>query len=243
MQSRNNGNLTINGIGSSGGGEFREVNIDGVAKVNGAIRCEQFRCNGTLTVNGDVHADSLQINGLSTLNGALTTGRARVDGRIKVEDAVTADTFKLHGLCSMASHLSAEHIELDGSVSIGGNCEAETIVANGRFTIGGLLNAGTIKMRLYHGSSARELGGEHIEVRKGERGVWQQLFSAFIPSFAPKLTVDLIEGDDIYVEHTEADVIRGNSVKLGPGCRIGRVEYRQSFDRHSDSSVQTHLKV
>jgi cytoskeletal protein CcmA (bactofilin family) len=150
---------------------------------------------------------------------------------------------KIHGIGSMRGGLAGDHIELHGSLSIGGDCEAERIQANGKFAIDGLLNAGTIAIKLFHGSHVKEIGGEHIDVRKGHRSMWNQLLSAIIPSAAPNLVTDLIEGDDIYLEHTEAAVVRGNTVKIGPGCRIDRVEYKQSFDRHSRSTVKSHLKV
>ena len=39
-----------------------------------------------------------------------------------------------------------------------------------------------------------------------------------------------IEGDDVDLEYTEADVVRGRRVRIGEGCSIGRVEYSESLD-------------
>ncbi|MGP3783292.1 hypothetical protein [Paenibacillus sp. 1A_MP2] len=47
----------------------------------------------------------------------------------------------------------------------------------------------------------------------------------------------MIEGDDIELEYTEAEVVRGDKIKIGPGCRIGTVEYRSSLQIHTLSEV------
>ena len=38
------------------------------------------------------------------------------------------------------------------------------------------------------------------------------------------------EGDDVVLEYTQADVVRGRRVRIGEGCSIGRVEYSESLD-------------
>jgi len=43
------------------------------------------------------------------------------------------------------------------------------------------------------------------------------------------LTAESIEGDRVYLESTQADVVRGREVSIGPSCRIRRVEYSQSL--------------
>jgi hypothetical protein len=52
------------------------------------------------------------------------------------------------------------------------------------------------------------------------------------------LYADQIEGDKVELEHTEAGVVRGNHVKIGPGCEIGRVEYRDKLEVHKGSTVK-----
>ncbi|MDI5791212.1 hypothetical protein PO124_30810 [Bacillus licheniformis] len=47
-------NLLINGFGSSGGGAYQTVELNGKGTINGDIDCERFSCSGTGTVNGDV---------------------------------------------------------------------------------------------------------------------------------------------------------------------------------------------
>ena len=56
------------------------------------------------------------------------------------------------------------------------------------------------------------------------------------------LAAKVIEGDDIYLENTTADMVRGNKVKIGPGCQIGVVEYRDDFTHDPKATIKTTTK-
>lgn len=56
-------NLIINGYGSSNGGEFHKVQLNGKGTVNGNVECEQFECNGYGAVTGDLKSSSARISG------------------------------------------------------------------------------------------------------------------------------------------------------------------------------------
>jgi hypothetical protein len=47
----------------------------------------------------------------------------------------------------------------------------------------------------------------------------------------------MIEGDFIDLEYTTADIIRGNIVIIGPGCNVGRIEYRDQITVHPEAKV------
>ena len=90
-----------------------------------------------------------------------------------------------------------------GSLTIGGDVEAERFEVDGSFRVSGPLNADEIAIELDGGrSTAQEIGGSKITVRR-KRG---------------HLEVQSVEGDEIYLEATEAQTIRGKRVKLGEGC-------------------------
>jgi len=96
-------------------------------------------------------------------------------------------------------------------------------------------------------SAAKEIGGERIDVRRGgwrEKGI---LLDGLVKLFAGGGTAALetkqIEGDEVSLEDTEAEVVRGKKVEIGPGCRIGRVEYSESLKVASDAVVKERVKV
>lgn len=43
------------------------------------------------------------------------------------------------------------------------------------------------------------------------------------------MSASVIEATDIYLENTTAQTVRGARVKIGPNCRIDRVEYSETF--------------
>ena len=58
-----------------------------------------------------------------------------------------------------------------------------------------------------------------------------------------ELRATLIEGDEIHLEDTSADVVRGKRVEIGPGCHIETVEYSEQLDIHPDAEVKNQTKT
>jgi len=56
------------------------------------------------------------------------------------------------------------------------------------------------------------------------------------------LDVEAVEGDELDLEWTVAEVVRGRVVKLGPGCKIGRVEYSESLEVSPQAEVREEVK-
>ncbi len=238
--------LTIMGNGSSSGGVFREVKIFGDAIIDGDLDSLGFRCTGTARITGNVKSTSSSIVGTVDLKGNLETGEAKITGKLDVDGNVKTKEMKSNGETRIRGGLAGEEVNLEGLFTIRGNCEAERLHMKGVFTIGGLLNAGTVEMKLYSKCQVKEIGGEKIEIRRGTGSVLKRWISfLYLPSDFYKgiLQVDTIEGDDIYVEHTSAKVIRGTNVTVGPGCSIGCVEYANLFQKADDSTVSSHRQV
>jgi len=94
---------------------------------------------------------------------------------------------------------------------------------------------------------AKEIGGEQIDIRRGgwrEKGIiLDGLIKLFTGGGTPGLETTQIEGDEIYLEDTAGDVVRGNRVEIGPGCRIKMVEYHESLKAHPDAKIDKQMKV
>ncbi|MEF3304771.1 polymer-forming cytoskeletal protein [Paenibacillus sp. GYB003] len=233
--------LTIVGSGGSGGGSYNNVKVNGEAQFNGDIDCLAFRCNGTARVYGSLKGTSCNVNGTLDIAGDFDTGEAKINGKMEIDGNVKARTIKSFGETSVRGNVAGEEVGLQGYFSINGNCEAEQLRIKGIFRIGGLVNAGEVDLAVHSRCEVKEIGGESIRVHRSEGNVLKKLIgSFFLPAdyYEGTLNADTIEGDHIYVEHTSAKAIRGTVVVVGPGCRIGRVEYTERFECHADSSVQ-----
>jgi cytoskeletal protein CcmA (bactofilin family) len=218
--------LRIQGVSRAPGGHYRSVTIDGVSKVEGPVRSDgPFVMNGTVRVFGDVRTEELNVNGQLKIKGRLSFGTSQIDGYLKVDGSVDGERLALHGL-----------------LKAGGDCEAERFEGEGGFDIGGLLNAGTLDVRLYAGGKAREIGGDVIRVRRTARSVWKKMWLWMVPKRHLELKADLIEGDEVDLENTIASVVRGNRVVVGPGCRIGRVEYRSELIKRPGARIEEEVK-
>jgi len=219
--------LKINGQGSSSGGKYNSVNINGYGNIDGDLDCIYLKINGECKINGNIKADSVNVNGNSSIKGNLE-----------------AEKVKIHGMADINENLFVEEAETYGNISINGDCNAEIFKIEGTFAIKGLLNAGELELSLYGPSIAHEIGGGKISVKRKGKFDLLGLKSKIMPNGHNKeLKVDIVEGDDVYLENTQAKVVRGNKIELGPGCEIKLVEYGSKFSKDEKAEVKTQRKI
>lgn len=217
------GDLKINGQSSAAGGNYNAVIINGEGIITGDLDCIKLKINGRCDINGNVKAESVDVYGTNSIKGNLEAEKAKIYGNVDI-----------------GGNVSVDKAETYGSIRVDGDCNAEVFKIEGMFTIEGLLNAGELELRLYGASKAHEIGGENITVkRKGKSG-----FLGLKGMMQGKeLTVGTIEGDDIYLENTQAKVVRGNSIEIGPGCEIELVEYKDDFKQDKKAEIGTHKNI
>jgi len=238
---------SISGAGTISGGSYTRVSISGAGKVTGDIVAEELRISGAGKVAGRAEVQEIVTSGSAAFAGDViademrVSGSARVDGEAKVKELKCSGTFKVE------KGITAEYVKVSGSLRVGGDAESEIFKASGGFRIEGLLSADKIEIRLGGRCYAREIGGERIDVRRGgwrEKGILLDgLVKLFTGGGAASLEARQIEGDEIRLEDTEAEVVRGKRVEIGPGSRIGRVEYSESLKVASDAVVKERVKV
>jgi cytoskeletal protein CcmA (bactofilin family) len=200
--------------------------------------------NGTSEVRGNVRASEIKSNGGGRIDGNLTSQDAEVNGALSIKGDVTAERIKLSGSLNIGGNMHASEINTKVALKIKGDCEAETFRAAGAFNIGGLLSADNIYVDVVGNCSAKEIGGEGIEIRKSNNIAAQiQRFIKDIFNSRDTLVVDTIEGDNIYLEATAAKVVRGSNVKIGPECEIELVEYKDQVEISGGSKVREQRKI
>ncbi len=233
MNMKTLGNLIINGVGSSNGGSFEKVELNGKGTVNSDIECERFLCNGTGTVHGNVKTEKGEISGAAKIHGSVKAESLIINGSAAISEAVSCQKLEVAGKSSIGGSVKCDVIDVNGKVSIEGDCEAEIFSAEGTFSVEGLLNAETIDIKLFGDSKAKEIGGRKIKVTQHR----ETLFKLIKSIFPLKLEADLIEGDDIELEGTAALVVRGKNVKIGKNCEIGLVEYSGEYECSPEAAV------
>lgn len=231
-------NLKITGSGSSPGGLYQKVTIVGEGTVGGDIDSVSCKTQGTSRFAGNVKCETFHVSGTAEIEGKLQAEHMKVFGETKIGGSLLLKEARIRGSVEMDEGLTAESIDLRGNVSVGEDCEAETFSAKGGFTIGGLLNAGNIEVRLKYPSHAKEIGGEKISIERDNLP-----FGLNKITKSGSLSVDTVEGDDIYLEYVTAKIVRGNNVRIGPGCEINLVEYQTSFNADKKAIVKEHRKL
>ncbi|UVI31306.1 bactofilin [Paenibacillus spongiae] len=214
--------VRITGSGQSSGGVFDSIHIMGEGQLYGATEAESFKCMGNCIVKGNLKTGEYRLQGEGIVEGDMQVKQLKALGQLNVRGHVHGSTLKIHG-----------HLEVDGG------CGADSFQAKGGFTIQGLLSADQIDVSLFGPCVAREIGGGRIHVRRSRVLGIKRWFSGKGPM---ELTAESIEGDNIYIEHTHAERVRGNHVVIGPGCKIGRVEYRNTLKK-SKSAIVRHESI
>lgn len=236
--------LKISGVGSATGGVYGNVEINGAGSVNGDLDCQYFSINGTSEVKGNVKAVNAKSNGASKINGSLSSESLEVNGALRIKGDVDIKEVKVSGTLEVDGAIHSNAVDVRGALKTKDDCETENFKSAGGFTIGGLLSADQINIDIIGPCRAREIGGEKIEAKRSTNIAAQfQRFIKDIFNTREFLTVETIEGDDIYIEATSAKMVRGNNVKIGPDCVIDTVEYKNNIDISGGARVREQRKI
>ncbi len=226
-------NVHINGSGSVGGGTYDSVTINGSGHVNGDLVCQRMTINGSGSVHGNLQASDLfDINGSGKVQGNITeTGKVGLHGSARIEGSIHCRSF-----------FSA------GSSKINGDCEGEDVTMEGAITVGGLVNGERVRFKLQGNSKVGSIGGTEIVVEQKAGGIGNNMVVKFLgfeifksggdgKTGSALLETDTIEGDVISLVNTHANRVSGRIVKIGPGCRIGQLEYTESVEVDRENST------
>ncbi|KYH35252.1 polymer-forming cytoskeletal [Clostridium tepidiprofundi DSM 19306] len=228
--------LIISGAGKTVGGSYNDVKISGSGLIDGDIECNTFSSSGAGNIRGNIKSDFVKISGASKIGGDVNCKEIKVSGSTIVIGTLNADRIGISGVIKIGKNVTTESIKISGALKIDGDCECECFESSGKFKILGLLNSETIDMTIGGKCKVKEIGCQKIRVKKDESGGFSKIMKAL---FAEKyyLITDIIEGDEIYLENTIAQVVRGNNVVIGSGCDIQIIEYHDSISIDDKSKV------
>jgi cytoskeletal protein CcmA (bactofilin family) len=220
--------LKIYGQGSSSGGKYKNVIIKGSGHIKGDIECVNLKIYGDGQFDGNLKTvDTVSIKGKTEFNGEIKAGNIKIQGEVHVKGEVFADETSITGNLTTDNDFNAEIFKLEGG-----------------FTINGLLNADNIKINVYWPCNVNEIGCSEISVKKDIKISFLGIKDMIKPVCKNKiLKADIIEGDLIFLENTNAKIVRGNNVSIGAGCKIELVEYKESYKKDDNSIVDKSNKI
>lgn len=232
-------NIEINGSGQIAGGVYNHIEINGAGNGNGPIDCVGLECNGVFNHNGSLKAEYVEINGTAHFTGSLDLQRIEVNGTCHISNSLNAKSFEVNGTLHVEGTVDAENAEINGFVNVKGDFNADNFDVQGSFDIAGLLNAENISIKVFRKCSVKEIGCTNIEVK----GVRIPIISSLVKSLTPCLSVVTIEGDDIHLENTQAKIVRGRNIEIGPNCEIDLIEYTENLVINPNSIVKNQEKI
>ncbi|WP_040212920.1 polymer-forming cytoskeletal protein [Clostridium polynesiense] len=254
------GDLKISGSGSAGGGKYNLIKISGSGTVKGDVHCRELSISGSGKIDGDIEALYIKLSGSGKILGNVKGEEIKVSGSGHFGGDVEVQQVKISGSSKVEGKVSAEEISISGSFKAvkkieGGimyhrgalaceSCEVENFDSDGSFNITTLLSADVIDIKLVGRCAAREIGGEIINIRKGtsRKGLMFSIFGSLFDQEG-SLKSEVIEGDEIYLENTEAKIVRGSKVIIGPGCSIEGIEYKDTLEIDKSSIVKDSVKL
>lgn len=225
-------NLIINGSGDYPGGHYDKISIRGDGNILTDVDCTILKVFGNCEAFENVKTGSVMVFGEAEIKGNMSANEMLILGNMVIGGKSELKKIKILGTLDSGEDLSGDVADIKGSLSVKGDVEYEDFVLNGGLVVTGLLNADKIKIVLRFGESTlEEIGGGKITIKRK---------SAFLPfgDNDASLSVKVIEGDEIFIENTKADVVRGNKVKVGSGCQIGLVEYTKDFTQEGSAIVK-----
>lgn len=261
--------LKIMGSGDAIGGVYENVKIMGSGDITGDVECVNYsvmgsgdlhgnlrtqilKINGSGDIEGNVSADEIIINGSGDLMKNVECRLLKINGSGTVCGDVRADEIMISGSGDIEGNVRAEQVIISGAGEIEGNCECEKFIGKGSFTVGGFLNSEDVEITLSSSCEIEEIGASKVTVTRGDRfmrgeqftggGFFNKVFK-FATSMVGTLDCRVIEANEIYLEYTEVDIVRGNTVIIGEGCEIGTIEYRDICEINPEANVDKVIKI
>lgn len=242
-QNTNKPSIKISGSGSSGGGEFDQIKISGSGKISGETSCNLFKISGSATIEGNIEMEEGSISGSVKFQNNVKAGELKISGSAKCVGSMTVKALKISGSFGSEGSISGEQIEVTGGLKLDGDCNAETFEMYGQCKIGGLLNADRIEISLEGKSDIKAIGAETVQIKCGHYGGILKDVIGLFTDHNQRMYCESIEGDEIYLENTTCDVVRGGKIVIGKGCQIKLVEYTGSLEVQSDGQIETQTKL
>ncbi len=233
-EQKQDGNIA--GRGNLPGGVYGNVKIAGSGSVDGNLEADEIEIAGSGKLMGSVKAEKLSSAGSCMIIGDVEVGLIKSAGSFNAGGDVVAQSIEAAGAYGVGRSLRADLIKIAGSCKVENDVEAEKFVVQGGVRVSGLIKASQVEIEINGRSYSREIRGSRIDV-KSKRSFF------FWTRMGKRLNVELIEGDDISLEATDAQIVRGTRVKVGNGCRIDTVEYSESLEVSPRATVQNRIKT
>ncbi len=112
-------NFNMGGIGKINGGQYDNMNIEGVSSCSSDIKAQNIHIEGVFTCSGEVQAETLYCEGVCDFKANIRTNTLTVEGVLNEKEG---------------TKIEAQRIDCDGVIRTNGEIYADVLNANGCVT-------------------------------------------------------------------------------------------------------------
>lgn len=224
-----------------GDGEFngavtaRDIKVMGDSIFKGTIKAREFKIYGDATLKEKGTIDILSLKGDFKSKSQLEVkDKARIMGDAEIKEDFRGNYIEILGEMKASKNIYFDTLKVLGSTEVKGNCEGNYFYNKGEVEICGLLSADKIEIFPKGESKIEEIGGSEITIKR----------TGYIELFSGKVISKLIEGDNIILENTICNIVRGHDITILSGCSIDKIEYtgKLTIDKKSKVGEQICLR-
>ncbi len=235
--------VKISGSGHIGGGHYDTVHVSGSARITGNVICQNVRISGSLHAQGSLECQAIHVSGSTEITDTLVTEDGHISGSLQIRGSLEVrGDLHVSGHAGVEGKASGHSYHISGIFRVGQEIEVDTLICSGTIECPGLISADHIKIDLYHPAKVGELAGASIDVAVPSGRFSPDLIGHWRRRRA-LLTVDEVSGDDLNLAYTKASLVRGDRIRIGEGCRIDRIEYRETLQADEASWIGESVHV
>ncbi|MEG0846249.1 MAG: hypothetical protein RR090_01420 [Niameybacter sp.] len=228
------GDVLIMGDGKCIEGKYNKIRIVGSGELEGNITCHKLSSAGSASAKGNIYFDELKTAGFFEIDGSLEGKTIRTAGASEIRGSIKADSCKAYGMIHLQEDVETEHFLVRGAIEGAGRINSEKVL-----------------IQLLGACQVEEIGASEVEIGKkviisDETGIRKWFNNNINMNFGDtegSLIAKVIEGDRIYVDTAQVEVIRGEYVEIGPDCSIDKVEYTESISIDKGSKVGEIIQI
>ena len=233
--------IKIDGMGSINKGNYKDIKINGVGTIQGETEAEAIKIDGKAKGLGKIKCEKLEVNGYFTNYDDIDINiNCKVNGYQKVKGNIKGNHLEVNGRLLAEKEVSFDKVQVNGEFLTIGDCKCEEFYLDGRARIKGLLSGDNLELNISRLNEIKEIGGEKLSVRRSEN-YFKVLF--FNIQRKGKLICNEIEADEIYLEHTECNIVRGRNIEIGKGCIIDTVEYTGTLKENDNCKIKNKVHL
>lgn len=234
--------LKVSGSCLIPGGNYDKVHGSGSVRIDGQVIANSLTTSGSLKGHGSLQSETFRVSGSTHMEGAVDVGDGHCSGAFHVDGKLSIRrTMSVSGSALVTGQITGEAMRGSGSLRVGQDVSLDSISWSGSIQCPGLCTAEVIDLKLHGECHIGELAGSQINVSWERNGRWLRWLP--LNKVQEMLTVSEVSGDEVTLEATTAQMVRGDRVVIGPQCRIDRVEYRQSLTVDPQSWVGQSVQI